>query len=278
VLSQATVTAGHLWVEGLVFRRGPDGANGLVAKGSPENVVIARNQFHGFHYSILLSHQSQDWYIADNTIVGDKENPAVSDTSGEGIELNHSSGHSVAFNRISHTADGISYPHRNGDLYGNDIRDLTDDGIEPDYGYANVRLWGNRIHGAFNNGVSFQPMYCGPWYILRNEIFSRKGMLKPNVADRFLLTNNTFVVQSRYAQDRADRCGLRWLRLGPDRHPVLVGVDTGQSDALPGPRLVLSSRGYRAARPPCAQGGDLRDPGYSCLCRRGQDRPVLHDN
>jgi hypothetical protein len=204
VLSQATVTAGHLWLEGLVFRRGPNSANGLVAKGSPQNVAVSRCQFSGFHYSILLSNQSQDWYIADNTIVGDKGNVNGSDTSGEGVELNHSSGHSVAFNRISHAADGVSYPQRNCDIYGNDIRDLTDDGIEPDYGYSNVRIWGNRIHCAFNNAVSFQPMYCGPWYILRNEVFSRKGMLKPNVADRFLLANNTFVVQSRYAQTRAD--------------------------------------------------------------------------
>jgi hypothetical protein len=204
MLSKATVTASHLWLEGLVFRRGPASANGLVAKGSPQNVVVSRNRFHGFHYSILLSNQSQDWYIADNVIVGDKENLDASDISGEGIELNHSSGHSVAFNRISHTADGISYPQRNCDLYGNDIRDLTDDGIEPDYGYANVRIWGNRIHGAFNNSFSFQPMYCGPWYILRNEVFSRKNILKPNVADRFLLAHNTFVVQSRYAQGRAD--------------------------------------------------------------------------
>jgi len=175
-----------------------------VAKGSPEDVVVSRNQFYGFHYSILLANQSRGWYIADNTIIGDKANVDVSDTSGEGVELNHSSGHVVAFNRISHAADGISYPHRNCDLYGNDIRDLTDDGIEPDYGYSNVRIWGNRIHGAFNNSFSFQPMYCGPWYILRNEVFSRKNILKPNVADRFLLANNTFVVQSRYAQGRAD--------------------------------------------------------------------------
>ncbi len=221
VLSQATVTASYLWLEGLVFRRDSGSANGLVAKGSPENVVISRNQFYGFHYSILLSNQSQDWYIADNTIVGDKENPAVSDISGEGIELSHSSGHSVAFNRISHTADGISYPPRNCDLYGNDIRDLTDDGIEPDYGYSNVRIWGHRIHGAFNNSFSFQPMYCGPWYILRNEVFSRKNILKPNVADRFLLANNTFVVQSRYAQGRATpHYGPRTARDSPPTGPA----------------------------------------------------------
>jgi hypothetical protein len=204
VLSGATVTASHLWLEGFVFRRGTDCADGLLAGGAPQDVVLSRNQFHGFRRSIALTAYSRDWYIADNTIVGDKENVHVSDFAGEGIELYRSGGHTVAFNRISRTGDGISYPQRNCDIFGNDIRDVTDDGIEPDYGYSNVRIWGNRIHCAVNYSLSFQPMYCGPWYILRNEVFSRQYLLKPNVADRFLLVNNTFVAQSRYAQAHAD--------------------------------------------------------------------------
>ena len=61
--------------------------------------------------------------------------------SGEGVELNQSSGHVVCYNSISVTADAISYPRRNCDLYGNDIFDVTDDGLETDRGWANVRCW-----------------------------------------------------------------------------------------------------------------------------------------
>jgi hypothetical protein len=204
VFSRATISAGHVWIEGLVFERGPASSNGLTVNGSPEGVVISRNRFSGYHYSITLKPTCRNWYIADNVIVGDKENPDVSDISGEGIELNHGSGHVVAYNRIARVADGISYPHRNCDLYGNDIRDVTDDGIEPDYGYANIRIWGNRIHNPFNEGFSFQPQFCGPWYFVRNEVVTKRNMLKPNVADRFVLVNNTLVSRGRYAQGRAD--------------------------------------------------------------------------
>jgi hypothetical protein len=236
VLNHATVAASHVWLQGLDFQRGADSPNGLRVHGGPVEVVLSRNRFHGYHYSITLSREARDWYIADNTIVGDKVNLDVSDISGEGIELNHSSGHAVAFNRISRVADGISYPYRNCDLYGNDIRDVTDDGIEPDYGYANIRIWGNRIHRAFNEGFSFQPQYCGPWYIVRNEVFSRRNMLKPNVADRFVLVNNTLVVQSRYAQGSADlvlkslsRNNL-WILLHQwnEREPTYAIWHTGQ--------------------------------------------------
>jgi hypothetical protein len=204
VFSRATISASHLWIEGLTFERGPASSNGLTAGGSADDVVLCRSRFLGYHYSIALRPACRDWYIADNVIVGDKEKIDVSDISGEGIELNHGRGHVVAHNRISRVADGISYPDRDCDIYGNDIRDVTDDGIEPDYGYANIRIWGNRIVNPFNEGFSFQPQFCGPWYIVRNEVVTKRNMLKPNVADRFVLVNNTLVSRGRYAQGRAD--------------------------------------------------------------------------
>jgi hypothetical protein len=159
-------------------------------------VVIHRNTFTGFHYSITLSTQSRNWHISDNVIVGDND-PNQPTTqggiSGEGVELNHSGGHVVAYNSISHVADGISYPERNVDIYGNDIFDVSDDGLEPDRGYANVRMWGNRITNAKNNALSFQPMRCGPWYFVRNLVIGKGAIFKFRVQDRFALVNNTFV-------------------------------------------------------------------------------------
>ena len=201
------MAASHLWLEGLVLRRGAS-SSGLKASGPTRNVVVRRLRCEGYHYAITLNRDAENWQITDNTIVGDKtdlESPDVqSNISGEGIELNHSSGHEVAYNRIERVADGISYPHRNCDIFGNDIRDVTDDGIEPDYGYANIRIWANRIHRARYHGISFQPQFCGPWYIVRNEIASRGSVLKPNVADRFVLVNNTLLVERGQAQRNAD--------------------------------------------------------------------------
>ena len=108
--------------------------------------------------------------------------------------MNQTSGHTVAHNSITNVADGISYPLRNVDILGNDIFDTSDDGIEGDYGYANVRMWGNRIHNAVHNGISFQPQYGAPWYIIRNQIISNKeAPFKFRTTDRFVLLHNTIV-------------------------------------------------------------------------------------
>ena len=208
VFEHVEVPASHVWLEGLALARTGKSTNGLVGRGDATDVVVSRCRLTGFHYSILLSKGSRDWYIADNTIVGDND-PVSGGISGEGIELNHSSGHAVAYNSISRTADGVSYPHRNCDIYGNDIFDVSDDGLEPDYGYANNRMWGNRMTNCNNFALSFQPMYCGPWYFVRNQAVSRRGMFKFRVQDRFVLTHNTLVT---------------WGAMDGRMHHVLTGL------------------------------------------------------
>ncbi len=108
--------------------------------------------------------------ITDNVIQGDIINFTSGVFGGEGIELEHSNGHVVAYNRISNTADGVSYPGKNCDIFRNEIFNVSDDGIEFDYGYANNRAWENRITTANNNGISFQPMYSAPEYVIRNQV------------------------------------------------------------------------------------------------------------
>jgi len=209
VLSAMRVKASNLWFEGLRLQR-KDEPNGLRALDASTDVVVFRNAFHGFHYSVLLSPSSRNWHISDNTIVGDNE-PDKPTTkggiSGEGVELNHSGGHVVAYNSISRVADGVSYPERNVDIHGNDIFDVSDDGIEPDRGYANLRIWGNRITNAKNNAISFQPMRCGPWYFVRNLIVGGGGAFKFRVQDRFALVNNSFV---------------KWGYFGTNMHHILT--------------------------------------------------------
>lgn len=191
LFEHVSVTASHVWLEGLTLRRASQ-SNGLRGLGTARDVVVSRCLFAGFHYSIALSRTCADWYIADNTIIGDND-PVTGGISGEGIELNHSSGHVVAHNSISRTADGVSYPHRNCDIYGNEIFDVSDDGLEPDYGYANNRMWANRLTNCKHAALSFQPMYCGPWYFIRNQAIGNCHIFKFRVQDRFVLAHNTFV-------------------------------------------------------------------------------------
>jgi hypothetical protein len=157
---------------------------------------------------IRLSGSAEGWYIADNTIVGNKKefNTPVMDpdaTTGEGIELGESRGsHAVAWNTISRVGDGVSYPGYNVDVYGNDIFDTTDDAIELDRGGANNRVWGNRMANIGANVLSFQPMKQAPWYFIRNLIVASMHfdnelrfpyVFKFRVQDQFAFINNTVV-------------------------------------------------------------------------------------
>ncbi len=191
VFETLRIAADFTWLEGLLVT---GNEYGLRTYSAPRGVVVTKNRFTECHYCVYLNHGGSNWYIADNTIVGDVE-PASGDYGGEGIELNHSSGHVVAHNSISKVADGVSYPGQNCDIFGNEIFDVSDDGIEPDYGYANNRIWGNRISGAYHNGISFQPMNSAPWYILFNQVAApvESGIKLRGNVDRALIAHNTFV-------------------------------------------------------------------------------------
>ena len=87
-----------------------------------------------------------------------------------------------------------------------------DDAIEPDYGYANVRIWGNRLHG--HAGVTFQPMYCGPWYLVRNHVVTKGDALAlPNLAEEF---------EGRSPDLGALEAGIRPPHYGPRDDPGTV--------------------------------------------------------
>jgi len=60
-------------------------------------------------------------------------------------------------------ADGVSYGDNNIDVYKNVIYRTSDDLVEPDYGFHNYRIWGNRLWCSLA-GISFQPCsICSRW-------------------------------------------------------------------------------------------------------------------
>jgi len=189
------VAGSYVWLEGLTVRDQPFA---LMSKNAPTGVVISRCSFFNNHYSIYLQRGGSNWYIADNTIVGDT--PYLTESlDGEGIELNgysvESFGHVVAYNRISNVADGISNGTYNIDIVGNDIFDVSDDGFEGDPGGTNVRVWGNRIHNAAHNGISYQPQNNSPWYIIRNQLVGfMEAPFKFRTTDRSVIAHNTIVM------------------------------------------------------------------------------------
>jgi hypothetical protein len=189
------VYGSYVWLEGLTLRDQP---YALMSKNAPTGVVISRCSFFNNHYSIYLQRGGSNWYIVDNTIVGDTPYSTES-LDGEGIEMNgysvDSPGHVVAYNRISNTADGISNGTYNIDVYGNDIFDVSDDGFEGDPGGPNIRVWGNRIQNAAHNGISYQPQNGSPWYIIRNQLVGfMESPFKFRTTDRSVIANNTIVM------------------------------------------------------------------------------------
>lgn len=185
-----TIAAGYVWLEGLTVRDQP---SGIKTSNSPDYVVVQHCSLQNNHYSIDLRSGGRAWYIADNTIVGDTAYDTGS-LAGEGIELGKTSDHTVAHNSITNTADGISYPHTNVDIFGNDIFNTSDDGIEADNGRVNVRIWGNRLTNTRHNGITFQNQEGAPWYIIGNQLANwDQGGFKFRITDQFVIINNTFI-------------------------------------------------------------------------------------
>ncbi len=102
----------------------------------------------------------------------------------QGITLVETDGrHVIRYNRIEGAPtrwfnDGIGggwndsdrgSPHRDSDIYGNEIRYCRDDAIESEGGDVNVRIWGNRLANTYT-GVALAPVRRGPSYVFRNVI------------------------------------------------------------------------------------------------------------
>ena len=63
---------------------------------------------------------------------------------------------------------------------------------------TNIRVWGNRIHNAAHNGISYQPQNGSPWYIIRNQLVGfMEAPFKFRTTDRSVIAHNTIVMWSK---------------------------------------------------------------------------------
>ncbi len=197
IFNQIKIEANYIWFDGLnfIYNSNNNTYGVRTSPPGPIGIVFTYNYFENCEICIYLNDGGENGYITDNTIVGANDPNNGSNFSGEGIELWRTSGHTIAYNSISKVGDGISYPRKNVDIYGNEIFDTTDDGIEGDYGHNNIRIWGNRISNTYNNGISFQPMNGAPWYVLYNQVAApgENALKLRDRTDRVLLAHNTLV-------------------------------------------------------------------------------------
>jgi len=178
----------HLHFENLTFCHAhtalyaakPGGSQGLVVRGC---------RIHDVVYGINAGcENSTDWYIADNDIVGINPTwyprpPETYMSPGHtGVNV-YGRGHVICYNRITRFSDAAAIYNFgppvadivkhcvNIDFYNNDLSWAQDDTFEADYGCHNVRFYRNRCCNT-HTGMSTQPFYGGPVYLIRNELYA----------------------------------------------------------------------------------------------------------
>jgi hypothetical protein len=203
------ISGSHVHLEDMTIRSSTWG----IAITNAKDVVVRRTHIKEVSFGINgRVGANKNFYICDNWLEGNSVR--WPDTSGrtwnyEGIVVT-GSGHVICHNTVSGFGDALGLsepadiPNRAIDFYGNDVLWGGDDGIELDYSERNVRAFRNRF-GNVAMGMSFQPVWGGPVYAIRNVIYNTAvAPYKLNQEPSgFLILHNTSI-----------RSGWAWLQYG----------------------------------------------------------------
>ena len=203
------ITGSHVHLEDMTIRSSTWG----IAVANATDVVIRGTHIKEVSYGINgRGGGNRHLYICDNLLEG--RGVRWPDTSGrtwnyEGIVVT-GAGHVICHNTLAGFGDAlglsqpVEIPNRAIDFYGNDVLWGGDDGIELDYSERNVRAFRNRF-GNVAMGISFQPVWGGPVYAVRNLIYNTAiAPYKLNQEPTgFFILHNTSI-----------RRGWAWLQYG----------------------------------------------------------------
>lgn len=232
----------HVVVRRCVFR--DFGLHGLVAQGRPQRERSGQ---------VVPARQAVNWFVLDNEVRGPKDwRKDRGSRTQFGINVSGTD-HVIAFNRVEDCWDCISLSGSNGALPGtgsldicyNDLRQGSDDGVEADYVFHNVRVYRNRLTNTFSS-LSFQPVYGGPGYLLYNAMHNTGNKpFKLHVnATGTIIAHNT-CTSSREAMNGSS-CHDAWMM-----NNLLLGQRGEQGYWLEGQAdpLWIDYTGYNVARP-----------------------------
>jgi hypothetical protein len=219
-----TVSGRYVTLENFTIRSSSWG----VRITSSDNVVARRLHLTDISFGIeIRGSAKRNHYVCDNLLEGREAQWPETDSSVwdfEGIVIT-GEGHVVCHNTLSGFGDALgqhhntSIPNRANDFYGNEVLWSGDNGVELDFTERNVRAFRNRFTNAGNHSISFQPVYGGPAYAIRNVMYNSAtapykfnneptGMvvlhntaLRPGIAwaqygaraDNFIVMNNLFI-------------------------------------------------------------------------------------
>ncbi|MBM4018075.1 MAG: hypothetical protein FJ288_07050 [Planctomycetes bacterium] len=259
--------ADHVHIKDLTLRRGGNAIHaGSKGEFGSSYLVVRRCQIEDVRAGIVSTWEgSENWFIADNVIVG--MNPTwyprpgnYMEPSSTGVNV-YGRGHVVAYNRITRFSDAVSTagvrpPSEdlqkhcvNIDIYNNDLSWAQDDIIETDYGCHNIRVWRNRCYNA-HVGISVQPSYGGPVYLVRNEVYGvtyAAYKLHNNPAGIVAFHNTTCTPGTGFGGDDRWQNGVfrNNLFMGGSKRAISSGSIT--------PYSTLDYNGYRRNNPDPAQ-------------------------
>ncbi|MBU1701539.1 MAG: right-handed parallel beta-helix repeat-containing protein [Candidatus Eisenbacteria bacterium] len=215
---------------------------GVVIRKCMIDVTVPTTYEMGGIYLLGAGHR--DALISENIIQGHLNWEDGRDEDAYAINV-LGKGHVISFNEIYDWYDAIHIGAGDGsietsscDVYGNEIYNCTDDGIETDGSRHNIRVYKNRFTNVLT-GISCQPIYGGPVYIHHNVVYN--WQLKPLKFHLWptgiIVYNNTFV-----GADPRGWGGGQWRNTIARNNLFLGGSNPGYS----GNPICLYTEGVRA--------------------------------
>ncbi len=247
----------HLFIENLTLR----GGEWAIRAEETRHLIVRRCKILDVSTGIrTYSEKSEYWYVADNVITGrnrewyPRERGCPSHT---GINF-YGRGHVICHNRIEKFWDCLAIanygpPKKSRDLqcvaidmYNNDLSEAVDDPLETDYGCHNVRVFNNRL-GNGHTGISVQPFYGGPVYLVRNQIYgvTRLVFKLHNWPSGILMFHNTSVCTYQ-----GFRSSETWQNAILRNNLLLGAVRYAMETGSPDPRTSLDYNGWRKTDDP----------------------------
>lgn len=176
-----TFTGANVVIENLTIR----GSTWGMRLADTSNVVVRHTHITDVGYGVdMRDGINRNNYICDNLLEGNfrvwPDN--VGPWEHEGIAVT-GEGHVVCYNTLSGFDDALgldhkethlrdAIPNRATDFYGNDVLWSGDNGVELDSTDRNVRAFRNRFTNCGNHCISFQPVWGGPAYAIRNIAYN----------------------------------------------------------------------------------------------------------
>ncbi len=202
--------ASWIWIEGFEIRYFGESEypKGIDIRGS-DHVVVLNNRIHGTASPLWVRVGANDVRIENNVIYQtavhtwpwaavkgtDHENTAINLAGGEGAI--------VAGNQIFNIFNGIGSGSFDDDInpdiafdvdvYNNRLRNVNDDGLEPEGACINNRFRNNMVD-TVHNGVSLAPITFGPTWVIGNRFtdYDESGFKVSNDSSgEVLLYHNT---------------------------------------------------------------------------------------